>query len=57
MGARIEMTVIVAAFLFQMVAPLAGAWIEIFGIPNVVALGKVAPLAGAWIEITEKERG
>ena len=33
------------------VAPLAGAWIEIFNESGVEALGYVAPLAGAWIEI------
>ena len=35
-----------------LVAPLAGAWIEIAGAANVTALYTVAPLAGAWIEIT-----
>ena len=34
-----------------MVAPLAGAWIEIiFGIDDLF-VRQVAPLAGAWIEI------
>ena len=35
----------------QYVAPLVGAWIEIF-IPSVLVMGLfVAPLVGAWIEI------
>ena len=33
------------------VAPLAGAWIEIFQHRLVYIDTKVAPLAGAWIEI------
>ena len=34
------------------VAPLAGAWIEIFQVGEYVAVcRRVAPLAGAWIEI------
>ena len=33
------------------VAPLAGAWIEIFGAWCGQVLCYVAPLAGAWIEI------
>ena len=34
------------------VAPLAGAWIEISSLSNIlVAFIVVAPLAGAWIEI------
>ena len=33
------------------VAPLAGAWIEIFRIDGNVKEKFVAPLAGAWIEI------
>ena len=33
------------------VAPLAGAWIEIFFVRGVFLRGAVAPLAGAWIEI------
>ncbi len=37
-----------------MVAPLAGAWIEISVFVNVVLVLFVAPLAGAWIEITER---
>ena len=34
-----------------MVAPLAGAWIEIMGLYSAVNASIVAPLAGAWIEI------
>ena len=34
-----------------LVAPLAGAWIEIKEQKNQKILWKVAPLAGAWIEI------
>ena len=34
-----------------MVAPLAGAWIEIFDLQTVASRFPVAPLAGAWIEI------
>ena len=34
-----------------MVAPLAGAWIEISGSCSSPSLAAVAPLAGAWIEI------
>ena len=37
---------------YQKVAPLAGAWIEIYAALNVDPLPQhVAPLAGAWIEI------
>ena len=34
-----------------LVAPLAGAWIEISGILKYTLCSQVAPLAGAWIEI------
>ena len=34
-----------------MVAPLAGAWIEIFLMRQIIRTIFVAPLAGAWIEI------
>ena len=37
--------------LLLQVAPLAGAWIEIFLQPFPSNGLKVAPLAGAWIEI------
>ena len=38
------------------VAPLAGAWIEIFaGYPHIYRI-PVAPLAGAWIEISGKHK-
>ena len=33
------------------VAPLAGAWIEIFEISSISDIFTVAPLAGAWIEM------
>ena len=35
-----------------MVAPLAGAWVEIALIPVWKLIRIVAPLAGAWVEIT-----
>ena len=35
----------------RIVAPLAGAWIEIFCHPLLTTTIPVAPLAGAWIEI------
>ena len=36
----------------KVVAPLAGAWIEMFMTGHTIpAAGVVAPLAGAWIEI------
>ena len=34
------------------VAPLAGAWIEMFVLSAFSVISPVAPLAGAWIEIT-----
>ena len=34
------------------VAPFAGAWIEIFWKKWILRARKVAPFAGAWIEIT-----
>ena len=33
------------------VAPLVGAWIEIFVLKDESIVGGVAPLVGAWIEI------
>ena len=36
-----------------MVAPLVGAWIEIYGTRYTCGYSCVAPLVGAWIEITE----
>ena len=33
------------------VAPLVGAWIEIYGITPTMPMYHVAPLVGAWIEI------
>ena len=38
--------------VLYLVAPLAGAWIEILVLADVALLDAVAPLAGAWIEIT-----
>ena len=37
--------------LYALVAPLAGAWIEIYGDMLDTLEKNVAPLAGAWIEI------
>ena len=39
-----------------MVAPLAGAWIEITSETVVAGEEDVAPLAGAWIEIPRHPR-
>ena len=39
-----------------MVAPLAGAWIEIPIKALTIPLKLVAPLAGAWIEILQNRR-
>ena len=36
-----------------MVAPLAGAWIEIQQLTKLRFMRSVAPLAGAWIEIQQ----
>ena len=36
------------------VAPLVGAWIEIFYDVDQADVAKVAPLVGAWIEISKK---
>ena len=35
----------------MIVAPFAGAWIEIVPVPGSVGSPDVAPFAGAWIEI------
>ncbi len=40
-----------SASRMEVVAPLAGAWIEIVGVGKDVIRYTVAPLAGAWIEI------
>ena len=40
-----------------MVAPLAGAWIEITTILTGLLITIVAPLAGAWIEILDDWEG
>ena len=39
-------------FNVTLVAPLAGAWIEIYIHPFSISRISVAPLAGAWIEIS-----
>ena len=36
----------------ELVAPLVGAWIEMFDNERFEAIREVAPLVGAWIEIT-----
>ena len=38
-------------FKVPVVAPLAGAWIEMIAFFDAVVSRSVAPLAGAWIEI------
>ena len=38
----------------EYVAPLAGAWIEIIFMKQVLMIERVAPLAGAWIEIRKQ---
>ena len=38
----------IASFI---VAPFAGAWIEILIFRHALSLAKVAPFVGAWIEI------
>ena len=35
-----------------MVAPYAGAWIEILEVAEMLEIEHVAPYAGAWIEIS-----
>ena len=40
----------------SVVAPLVGAWIEIFFDVNIVVFDLVAPLVGAWIEIWNQYR-
>ena len=40
----------------MIVAPLAGAWIEIEGIRSAGMILLVAPLAGAWIEIANRKK-
>ena len=46
-----KLTYIVRDTLRELVAPLAGAWIEIDLNQHRVHVIPVAPLAGAWIEI------
>ena len=42
----------IATVLFETVAPLVGAWIEMLGVKSTNFSGFiVAPLVGAWIEI------
>ena len=41
-------------YLFQYVAPFAGAWIEISFKLNCCPVSAVAPFAGAWIEINQE---
>ena len=41
-------------FLLLPVAPLVGAWIEIFQPPLLRSVCLVAPLVGAWIEIQKR---
>ena len=38
----------------KLVAPFAGAWIEITCARLLAVIGMVAPFAGAWIEIISK---
>ena len=42
------------ATVTHVVAPLAGAWIEIDDLPAFGRGACVAPLAGAWIEINNR---
>ena len=44
----------IADLIANPVAPLAGAWIEIYYPTTVITADGVAPLAGAWIEILSK---
>ena len=37
--------------ILEGVAPLVGAWIEIYALMYEMKSGEVAPLVGAWIEI------
>ena len=39
------------SFLYPVVAPFTGAWIEISEIIVKQKVGQVAPFTGAWIEI------
>ena len=41
-------------FSGEIVAPSAGAWIEIFSIQSHIPVILVAPSAGAWIEIVKQ---
>ncbi len=43
-------------FIVSLVAPLAGAWIEMLKGIDLIKSFEVAPLAGAWIEILRKAR-
>ena len=58
MGAWIEITPHVAIGSRTSVAPLVGAWIEIYRL-EILAIwsAPVAPLVGAWIEISGSLKG
>ena len=44
----------VSSIFNSIVAPLVGAWIEIFVLINLLCHYPVAPLVGAWIEIRKE---
>ena len=46
-----KLNIIIMVLEEDVVAPLAGAWIEIVVFPSMEVCVKVAPLAGAWIEM------
>ena len=55
MGAWIEILPLFGYCRYQLlVAPLVGAWIEMFSVGDKVKVRGVAPLVGAWIEILKK---
>ena len=50
------MAFVCKGFVGALVAPYAGAWIEIVAQPVVTnQYGEVAPYAGAWIEIAKRD--
>ena len=51
-----KLNIIIMVLEEDVVAPLAGAWIEIVVFPSMEVCVKVAPLAGAWIEIKSRPR-
>ena len=58
MGAWIEIKIAIeAGYTDIIVAPLVGAWIEIFDGAILFETKEVAPLVGAWIEIMQLLRG